>query len=108
MPLSLDERVLELRADRRHGASWMARRAVEAVVEEAVSDGATSAELLERLTDAARELATSPPENCTVRSARGRLVGAASATSDLPPDELARLVTEHGSSLVAARERACC
>lgn len=108
MPLSLDERVLELRADRRHGASWMARRAVEAVVEEAVSDGATSAELLERLTEAARELASSRPEIGAIRSALGRLVGAASAYAHLPPDELARLVAEHGSNLVAARERACC
>jgi len=106
MPTSLAERVLELRTDRRHGASWMARRAVEAVVEEASADAASGTELLDRLVEAARELAWSRAEVGAVRSALGRLLGAAAAYSHLPPDELRRLVQEQGSGLVAARERA--
>ena len=106
MPPSLAERVLELRTDRRHGASWMARRAVEAVVEQASVDAATGRELLDRLTEAARELASSRAEVGAVRSALGRLLGAAEAYSHLPPEELRRLVEEQGRGLVAARERA--
>src|SRR5215203_5573213 len=63
-------------------------------------------ELLDRLTEAARELASSRAEVGAVRSALGRLLGAAEAYSHLPPEELRRLVEEQGRGLVAARERA--
>src|SRR5438874_1499243 len=55
----LGERVDELRRDRSHGASWMARRAIEALVEVAEQPVADGEELLARLTSAGRELATS-------------------------------------------------
>ena len=106
MTPSLAERVLELRADRRHGASWMARRAVEAVVEEAGVDVSSGRELVDALVEAARELADSRPEVGAIRSALGRLVGAADSYAHLPPEELRRLVEEQGRGLVAARERA--
>jgi translation initiation factor 2B subunit (eIF-2B alpha/beta/delta family) len=107
MAPSLAERVYELRADRRHGASWMARRAVEAVVAETREREDESGEaLLARLVAAARELADARPEVGAVRSALGRLLAAAGAYAHLPPDELRRLVAEEGDALVAARERA--
>ena len=43
----LGERVAELRADREHGASWMARRAVEALAETAMEPAASGEELLD-------------------------------------------------------------
>jgi translation initiation factor 2B subunit (eIF-2B alpha/beta/delta family) len=107
MATPLAERVMELRSDRRHGASWMARRAVEAVLEEAQGEATSSRELVDRLAAAARELAGSRPEVGAVRSALGRLVAAADAHVQLEPDELRRLVEEQGHGLVAARERAC-
>jgi ribose 1,5-bisphosphate isomerase len=103
---SLAERVYELRADRRHGASWMARRAVEALVEEAQVEAESGEALLERLAAAGRELSSSRPEVGAVRSALGRLLGAAQTYAHLAPEELARLVAEEGNGLVAARERA--
>ncbi|HSC91334.1 MAG TPA: hypothetical protein VLB86_06745 [Gaiellaceae bacterium] len=103
---SLAERVYELRDDRRHGASWMARRAVEAIVAEAQPEAESGAALLERLVAAGRELSSSRPEVGAVRSALGRLLGGARVYSHLEPDELRRLVEEQGLGLVAARERA--
>jgi len=47
--VELAERLQELRADRRHGASFLARRAAEALVEVAEAPAATSEELLERV-----------------------------------------------------------
>ncbi|MBA3385004.1 MAG: hypothetical protein H0T20_10180, partial [Actinobacteria bacterium] len=45
----LAERVQELRSDRSHGGSWMARRAVEALAELAGEPAESSPELLDRL-----------------------------------------------------------
>jgi translation initiation factor 2B subunit (eIF-2B alpha/beta/delta family) len=55
------ERVEELRRARNHGGSWMARRAVEALVEVAEQEYADGEELLEKLVEAGRELAASRP-----------------------------------------------
>ena len=106
MSASLSERVYELRRDRRHGASWLARRAVEAVVETAQDDADSGEELLERLVGAGRELASARPEIGAVAGALGRLLGAASTNAHLPADELRRLVREEAGGLLAARDRA--
>ncbi len=107
MAQSLAERVYELRSDRRHGASWMARRAVEALVAEARhGDDATGDALLERLVAAGRELARARAEVGAVRSALGRLLAAAQTHAHLAPDELRRLVGDEGDALIGARERA--
>ena len=92
MEASLAERVYELRRDRRHGASWRARRALEALVEEGRVDVASSEDLWERLLTASRELASSRPEVGAVAGALGRVLGAASHNLHLDPDELRRLV----------------
>jgi translation initiation factor eIF-2B subunit delta len=103
---SLSARVYELRRDRRHGASWMARRAVEALLEEAETEIASSEELFDRLLEAARELARSRPEVGAVAAALGRVLGAAHHNLHLDPEELRRLVEEEARGLVAGRERA--
>jgi translation initiation factor 2B subunit (eIF-2B alpha/beta/delta family) len=106
MAMLLEERVEELRADRTHGGSWMARRAVEALAELAVEPAATSEDLIDRLVVAGRELAASRPGMGAVAGAVGRLLATAHAQAQLPPDELGRLVHEEARGLVAKRDRA--
>ena len=102
----LGERVAELRADREHGASWMARRAVEALAEVATEPAASGEELLERLIVAGRELAESRPGVGAVAGAVGRLLAATAANVQLEVAELQRLVGEEAESLVDGRRRA--
>jgi translation initiation factor 2B subunit (eIF-2B alpha/beta/delta family) len=106
MATVLSERVAELRAERRHGGSWMSRRAVEALAELAAEPAATSEELLERLARAGRELARSRPAMGAVAGAVGRLLATAHACAALPADELARVIRDEAQSLVASRDRA--
>jgi translation initiation factor eIF-2B subunit delta len=106
MATVLAERIAELRGDRLHGASWMARRAVEALAELAEEDAESGAELLARLEAAGRELAASRPGVGAVAGAVGRLLATATGQAHLPPDELRRLVQEEARGLVAARDRA--
>jgi translation initiation factor 2B subunit (eIF-2B alpha/beta/delta family) len=106
MAMLLEERVEELRSDRTHGGSWMARRAVEALAELAIEPAPTSEELIERLAGAGRELAASRPGMGAVAGAVGRLLATAHAQAQLPPDELGRLVQEEARGLVAKRDRA--
>jgi ribose 1,5-bisphosphate isomerase len=102
----LGERVAELRSDRRHGASWMARRAVEALVDVADQRAATGEELLERLLAAGRELAASRPGVGAVAGAVGRLLAAASRNAQLEAEQLQQLVREEADSLLDGRRRA--
>jgi translation initiation factor eIF-2B subunit delta len=106
MATLLAQRVDELRTDRYHGGSWMARRAVEALVEVAEAPADTSEELVERLVAAGRELAASRRAMGGISGAVGRVLACATHASHLPPDELRRLVEEEVHSLVASRERA--
>jgi translation initiation factor 2B subunit (eIF-2B alpha/beta/delta family) len=96
----------ELRTDRRHGASFLARRAVETLVDVADVPAATSEELLERVTDAARQLATARPGIAAVAGAVGRLLAALHAEAHLPPVELRRLVEAEAQALIEGRSRA--
>jgi translation initiation factor 2B subunit (eIF-2B alpha/beta/delta family) len=102
----LAERLEELRRDDLHGASWVARRAVEALAAEAEAEAATSDELIARLTGAARELAATRPAAGAVAGALGRLLAAARASSHLEPSELARLVRAEAEGLINRRDRA--
>jgi translation initiation factor 2B subunit (eIF-2B alpha/beta/delta family) len=106
MQTPLSERVYELRRDRRHGASWMARRALEALVQEAAAAVSSSEDLWERLLAASRELAGSRPEVGAIAGALGRVLGAASHNLHLDPDELRRLVEEEATGLISSRRRA--
>jgi translation initiation factor 2B subunit (eIF-2B alpha/beta/delta family) len=103
---SLSQAVEELRADRAHGGSWMARRAVEALVEVAAEPAESSAALLERLVVAGRELAAARPAMGAIAHALGRLLASAHTASHLAPADLHRLVTEEANALIASRDRA--
>lgn len=103
---ALADHVEELRENQTNGGSWMARRAVEALLELAQQPVESTEDLLERMRSGGRQLAAARPAMGAVAHAVGRLVASAHAASHLPPDELQRLVTEEATSLIATRERA--
>jgi translation initiation factor 2B subunit (eIF-2B alpha/beta/delta family) len=103
---ALTDRVEELRADHRHGASWMARRAVEALAAVAQEPTSSQQELLDDLVTAGRELANSRPGVGAVAGAVGRVLAAASANAQLEVEQLRRLVHEEAVALVDGRRRA--
>jgi translation initiation factor 2B subunit (eIF-2B alpha/beta/delta family) len=103
---ALVERVEELRLDRNHGASWMARRAVEALVEVACQPAETGEELLTNLASAGRELASSRPGVGAIAGAVGRLLAAAHRHAQLEIDQLQQLVREEAEALLDGRRRA--
>lgn len=106
MATVLAERVDELRRDRYHGGSWMARRAVEALAEVANQPAASSAEVLEQLDAAGRALAASRRAMGAIAGAVARVLAAAHHGGHLAPEELRRLVNEEVQSLVGSRDRA--
>jgi translation initiation factor 2B subunit (eIF-2B alpha/beta/delta family) len=103
----LANRVQELRDDRSHGASWMARRAVETMCELADMDAASGEELLDRLRDAGRQLATSRPGVGAVAGAVGRVLAAVGHESHLIElEDLRQLIKDEAHALDDARQRA--
>jgi len=106
VPTVLVERIDELRADRSHGGSWMARRAVEALVHVADEQAASGQELLDQLLSAGRELAASRPGIGAVAGAVGRVLAAAQRESHLEPEQLRQVVREEAQSLVDGASRA--
>jgi translation initiation factor 2B subunit (eIF-2B alpha/beta/delta family) len=103
---ALAERVQELRDDRSHGASWMARRAVETLAELSEQEAASCEDLLEGLKEAGRQLATSRPGVGAVAGAVGRVLAAAGHESHLELDDLRRVIQEEAQALDDARRRA--
>ncbi len=107
MGTPVGERVYELRRERRHGASWMARRALETLVEVArEADVAATEDLFEELLGAARGLARARPEVGAIAGAVGRVLGPARRNLHLDASDLRRLVDEEANALIAARDRA--
>ena len=102
----LETRVAELRDDRTHGGSWMARRAVETLVELAGEDAASGEELLEQLLVAGRALTASRPAVGAIAGAVGRLLATAHCSSQLEADELRRVIEDEGNALISSRDRA--
>jgi translation initiation factor 2B subunit (eIF-2B alpha/beta/delta family) len=98
--------VEELRNDREHGASWMARRAVETLLEIADEPFKSSEALVDGLVTAGRKLAESRPGVGAIAGATGRVLAAANAHRFLDVDELRRLVGEEGQSVLDGRRRA--
>jgi translation initiation factor 2B subunit (eIF-2B alpha/beta/delta family) len=106
MATVLAERVDELRRDRYHGGSWMARRAVEALAEIADEQASSAAEILERLDAAGRELAASRRAMGAIAGAVSRVLAAAHHGAHLAPEQLRQLVNEEVQGLVNGRDRA--
>jgi translation initiation factor 2B subunit (eIF-2B alpha/beta/delta family) len=98
--------VEELRNDRSHGASWMARRAVETLLEVSEQRFESSDALLDALIDAGRKLSESRPGVGAIAGASGRVLAAASANRHLDVDELRRLIGEEGNGILDGRVRA--
>jgi translation initiation factor 2B subunit (eIF-2B alpha/beta/delta family) len=85
----LAERVERVRNDKEHGASWLAKEAVEAVAE--------AAELGEDPVDVGRQLVEARPAMGAIAGALGRLLAAGGS-----PEQ----IVEEAHALVASRERA--
>ena len=98
--------VEELKGDRSHGASWMARRAVETLLEVSQQPFDGTEALLEALVGAARELSESRPGVGAIAGASGRVLAAASAHRHIEIDELRRLIEEEGNGILDGRIRA--
>jgi translation initiation factor 2B subunit (eIF-2B alpha/beta/delta family) len=98
--------VEELRDDREHGASWMARRAVEALLEVSKEPAENTDSLVDGLVEAGRELAESRPGVGAIAGAAGRVLAAANAHRYLELDDLRRLIGEEGQGLLDGRIRA--
>jgi translation initiation factor 2B subunit (eIF-2B alpha/beta/delta family) len=98
--------VEELQGDREHGASWMARRAVETLLEVTQEPFETCDALVDGLVDAGRRLSESRPGVGAIAGAAGRVLAAANAHRYLDLDELRRLIGEEGDGLLDGRRRA--
>jgi ribose 1,5-bisphosphate isomerase len=102
----LDQRIAELRDDRTHGGSWMARRAVETLVELSEQETTSGEDLFETLIDAGRALAASRPAVGAITGAVGRLLAAARACVHLGDEELRLMLNDEATALIAGRDRA--
>jgi translation initiation factor 2B subunit (eIF-2B alpha/beta/delta family) len=84
----------------------MARRAVETLIELSEMEVSSCEELLERLRNAARQLAGCRPGVGAVAGAVGRVLAAAGHESHLEVDDLRRVIQEEARALDDARRRA--
>jgi translation initiation factor 2B subunit (eIF-2B alpha/beta/delta family) len=98
--------VEELRNDREHGASWMARRAVETLLEVSTEPAESTDALVDSLIKASQQLSETRPGVGAIAGATGRILGAANAHRYLELDELRRLIDEEGQGLLDGRRRA--
>jgi ribose 1,5-bisphosphate isomerase len=98
--------VEELREDREHGASWMARRTVEALLEVAEQPFETVDALVDQLVASARELAESRPRIGAIPGAAGRVLAAANGWRHLDLDDFRQLIREEGQAVLDGRIRA--
>jgi translation initiation factor 2B subunit (eIF-2B alpha/beta/delta family) len=103
---ALGATVEELRTDRQHGASWMARRAVETLLEVSTQPAENTDSMVDALVKAGRELAETRPGVGAIAGATGRILAAANAHRYLNLDELRRLIDEEGQGLLDGRRRA--
>jgi ribose 1,5-bisphosphate isomerase len=98
--------VEELREDREHGASWMARRTVEALLEVAEQSFDSVEALVDELVTSARQLAESRPRIGAIPGAAGRVLAAANGWRHLELDDFRQLLREEGQAVLDGRDRA--
>ena len=98
--------VEELREDREHGASWMARRTVEALLEVAEQPSRRVDALIDELVESARKLAESRPRIGAIPGAAGRVLAAANGWRHLDLDDFRQLIREEGQAVLDGRTRA--
>src|SRR5687768_18306230 len=98
--------VEELREDREHGASWMARRTVEALLEVAEQSFDNVDTLVDELVDSARQLAESRPRIGAIPGAAGRVLAAANGWRHLALEDFRQLLREEGQAVLDGRDRA--
>jgi translation initiation factor 2B subunit (eIF-2B alpha/beta/delta family) len=103
---AFEDRIAELRDARQHGASWMARRAVEALTELADRHEGSCEELLDDLRLAGRRIAAARPGVGAVAGAVGRLLASGRYESHLEPETLRQVVREEAHALTDGRIRA--
>jgi translation initiation factor 2B subunit (eIF-2B alpha/beta/delta family) len=103
---AFEDRIAELREDRSHGASWMARQAVEALTEMAGRHEGSCDDLLEDLRRAGRRIAAARPGVGAIAGAVGRLLASGRYESHLEPDALRQVVSEEAQALTDSRMRA--
>ena len=103
---SLEDRITELREDRSHGASWMARQAVEALIELVDEHEGSCENLLDELRQAGRRLAAARPGVGAIAGTVGRLLASSRYESHLEPDVLRQVVSEEAQALTEGRIRA--
>ena len=84
----------------------MARRAVETLAELSIQQAGSCEDLLGRLQEAGRQLATSRPGVGAVAGAVGRVLAAAGHESHLDLDNLRQVIQEEAQALDDARRRA--
>lgn len=106
MAAAFQETVAELRDDRRHGASWMARRGIEALAEVAKEHEGSCEELVDELRDAARQLAAARPGVGAIAGAAGRLIAGIRHETHIEHEALCQLVQEEALALNEGRIRA--
>jgi len=103
---ALADRIQELEQDREHGASWMAERTVEALLEVAKKPAETPEALLAGLVEAARRLAESRPGVGAIAGAAGRVLAAANGWRHLDLEHFRRLIDDEGRAIIEGRRRA--
>src|SRR3989475_11825990 len=95
-----------LPADREHGASWMARRTVETLLEVSEQPFEASPELFDALMEAGRRLAESRPGVGAIAGAAGRVLAAANGWRHLDLDHFRKLIEGEGHAVLEGRRRA--
>src|SRR2546426_11998397 len=98
--------VEELRGDREHGASWMAERTVEALLEVAKQPAESCEVLMTELVEAGRRLAESRPGVGAIAGAAGRVLAAGNGRRHLGLDHFRKLIEGDGQAVLQRRRQA--
>jgi len=105
----ISARIQEIKDDRTHGASWLARQALGALMAAAqMSEAKTNAQLLDELKSVARALIEARPSMASIANSVGRLVYDVAQQSEREADigSLKAFAQSRGKELIKASEEA--